>query len=116
MSDQAETVPLPADAYADFKARAEQVGMPLTAWLVKAGRERALRESMAAYTRLFTEPAVAEQLAAYYGTGAATDTGMLSTLRQAQLEHHAEHKADAAEIKAGLARIVALLEGRTGDR
>ena len=42
-------------------------------------------------------------------------TRMLSALRETQLEHYAEHKADAAEIKAGLAQIVRLLEVLGGD-
>lgn len=41
-------------------------------------------------------------------------TRMLGALRETQLEHHAEHKADAAEIKAGIAQIVRLLEGPGG--
>lgn len=42
-------------------------------------------------------------------------TRVLSALRETQLEHYAEHKADAAEIKSGLAQIVRLLEGLGGD-
>jgi hypothetical protein len=42
-------------------------------------------------------------------------TRVLSALRETQLEHYAEHKADAAEIKSGVAQIVRLLEGLTGD-
>jgi hypothetical protein len=38
-------------------------------------------------------------------------TRVLNSLRETQLEHYAEHKADAAEIKAGLSQIVTLLEG-----
>jgi len=41
-------------------------------------------------------------------------TRMLSALRETQLEHYAEHKADAAEIKLGLAQIVRLLENFVG--
>lgn len=37
-------------------------------------------------------------------------TRTLGALRETQLEHYAEHKADAAEIKAGIAQIVRLLE------
>jgi chromosome segregation ATPase len=38
-------------------------------------------------------------------------TRMLGALRETQLEHYAEHKTDAAEVKAGIAQIVRLLEG-----
>jgi hypothetical protein len=38
----------------------------------------------------------------------------LSALRQTQLEHYAEHKADSAELKAGIAHIVHLLERPDG--
>jgi hypothetical protein len=41
-------------------------------------------------------------------------TRMLGALRETQLEHYAEHKTDAAEIKAGIAQIVRLLEGLGG--
>ncbi|BFU43070.1 hypothetical protein [Krasilnikovia sp. MM14-A1004] len=43
-------------------------------------------------------------------------------MRETQLEHYAEHKADAAknaadptEVKAGLAQIVRMLEGPGGE-
>jgi hypothetical protein len=36
-------------------------------------------------------------------------TRMLGALRETQLEHYAEHKTDAAEIKAGIAQVVRLL-------
>jgi hypothetical protein len=39
---------------------------------------------------------------------------MLGALRETQLEHYAEHKTDTAEIKAGIAQIVRLLEGLGG--
>ncbi len=41
-------------------------------------------------------------------------TRVLTALRETQLEHYAEHKADSAEIKVGLAQIVRLLEGLSG--
>ena len=41
-------------------------------------------------------------------------TRTLGALRETQLEHYAEHKADAAEIKAGITQIVHLLEGLGG--
>ncbi|MFV2127863.1 hypothetical protein ACFHWS_25565 [Micromonospora sp. LOL_013] len=41
-------------------------------------------------------------------------TRVLSALRETQLDHYAEHKADAAEIKAGVAQIVRLLKGIGG--
>ncbi|MFV2105024.1 hypothetical protein [Micromonospora sp. LOL_015] len=41
-------------------------------------------------------------------------TRVLSALRATQLDHYAEHKADAAEIKAGVAQIVRLIEGLGG--
>lgn len=41
-------------------------------------------------------------------------TRTLGALRETQLEHYAEHKADSAEIKAGIAQIVRLLEGLGG--
>jgi hypothetical protein len=43
-------------------------------------------------------------------------TRVLSALRETQLDHYAEHKADATEIKAGVAQIVRLLEGLGGTR
>ena len=42
-------------------------------------------------------------------------TRVLSALRETQLDHYAEHKADAAEIKAGVGQIVRMLEGLTSD-
>ena len=42
-------------------------------------------------------------------------TRVLGALRETQLEHYAEHKADSAEIKAGIAQISNLL-GRLIDR
>jgi len=36
-------------------------------------------------------------------------------LRETQLAHYREHKADSAELKAGLAQIVRMLEGLGGD-
>jgi len=41
-------------------------------------------------------------------------TRVLSSLRETQLEHYGEHKADAVEMKAGLTHIVRLLEGMGG--
>ncbi len=41
-------------------------------------------------------------------------TRVLSALRETQLEHYGEHKADTAEIKAGLTDIARLLEGLSG--
>jgi|GEM_PF-2757331 len=41
---------------------------------------------------------------------------ILSALRETQLDHHTEHKADAAEIKAGVAQILRLLEGLGGTQ
>jgi hypothetical protein len=41
-------------------------------------------------------------------------TRMLSALHETQIAHYAEHKADSAELKAGLAQIVTLLQGLTG--
>ena len=38
----------------------------------------------------------------------------LNALRETQLEHYAEHKADSAELKAGIAHIVHLLETSEG--
>ena len=38
-------------------------------------------------------------------------TRVRSALRETQLDHYGEHKADAAEIKSGLVQIVRLLEG-----
>jgi hypothetical protein len=35
---------------------------------------------------------------------------VLSALRQTQLDHHAEHRADVVEIRAGLAQIGNLLD------
>lgn len=42
-------------------------------------------------------------------------TRVLSALRETQLDHYAEHKADAVEIKSRLAHIVNLLESLGGD-
>jgi chromosome segregation ATPase len=41
-------------------------------------------------------------------------TRTLGALRETQLEHYAEHKTNAAELKAGIAQIVRLLEGIGG--
>ncbi|NMO52838.1 hypothetical protein HH310_16770 [Actinoplanes sp. TBRC 11911] len=41
-------------------------------------------------------------------------TRALSALRKTQLEHYGKHKADASEIKSGLAQIIRLLEGLSG--
>jgi hypothetical protein len=35
--------------------------------------------------------------------------------RETQVRHYAEHKADAAEMKAGMAQIVRMLEDLSGD-
>jgi hypothetical protein len=35
--------------------------------------------------------------------------------REIQVRHYAEHKADAAEMKAGMAQIVRMLEDLSGD-
>lgn len=42
-------------------------------------------------------------------------TRVLSALRETQLDHYAEHKADSVEIKSGLTHIVTLLESLGGD-
>ena len=49
-------------------------------------------------------------------------TRMMSALRETQLDHYREHKADSAElktditeIKVGLKQIVGMLEGLGGD-
>ena len=56
--------------------------------------------------------AVGAELAVVCQEGAAART--LGALRETQLEHYAEYKADAAEVKAGIAQIVHLLEGLGG--
>jgi hypothetical protein len=38
----------------------------------------------------------------------------LNALRETQIAHYAEHKADTTELKAGIAHIVHLLEGAGG--
>jgi hypothetical protein len=63
-------VSLPADAHAQFQARAEQAGLTLSAWLVAAGRERMLRESMQAYAEFIAQPQIAEQLEAFHAARA----------------------------------------------
>jgi hypothetical protein len=56
----------------------------------------------------------ADRDVAEYRSELRTDTRMLNALRETQVAHYGEHKADAAEIKAGLAQIVRLLEGPGG--
>lgn len=53
----------------------------------------------------------ADRDVADYRAELRANTRVLGALRETQIEHYAEHKADAAEIKAGIAQIVQLLEG-----
>jgi hypothetical protein len=80
-----------------------------------------MREN-SAVSSLEEEAAAARALAAgadrdvaEYRAEMRAHTRVLSALRETQLEHYAEHKADAAEIKSGLVQIVRLLEGLGGD-
>ena len=63
----------------------------------------------------------ADRDVAEYRSELRTHTRMLNALRETQVAHYGEHKADAAElkadaaeIKAGLTQIVRLLEGLNG--
>ena len=56
----------------------------------------------------------ADRDVAEYRAELRAHTRTLGALRETQLEHYAEHKADAAEIKAGIAQVVHLLEGLGG--
>jgi hypothetical protein len=56
----------------------------------------------------------ADRDVAEYRAELRAHTRTLGALRETQLEHYAEHKADAAEIKAGIVQIVHLLEGLGG--
>jgi chromosome segregation ATPase len=56
----------------------------------------------------------ADRDVAEYRAELRAHTRTLGALRETQLEHYAEHKTDAAEIKAGIAQIVHLLEGLGG--
>jgi len=56
----------------------------------------------------------ADRDVAEYRSELRAHTRMLAALRETQVEHYGEHKADTAEIKAGLAQIVRLLEGLGG--
>lgn len=56
----------------------------------------------------------ADRDVAEYRAELRAHTRTLGALRETQLEHYAEHKADAAEIKAGIAQIAHLLEGLGG--
>lgn len=63
----------------------------------------------------------ADRDVAEYRAEMRAHTRMLGALRETQVAHYADHKADVAELKAdvaetkvGIARIVRLLEGR-GD-
>lgn len=53
----------------------------------------------------------ADRDVADYRSELRAHTRTLGALRETQLEHYTEHKTDAAEIKAGIERIVRLLEG-----
>jgi hypothetical protein len=53
----------------------------------------------------------ADRDVADYRSELRAHTRTLGALRETQLEHYTEHKTDAAEIKAGIAQIVRLLEG-----
>jgi hypothetical protein len=56
----------------------------------------------------------ADRDVAEYRSELRAHTRMLNALRETQVAHYGEHKADAAEIKAGLSQIVRLLEGLGG--
>lgn len=56
----------------------------------------------------------ADRDVAEYRAELRAHTRTLGALRETQVEHYAEHKADAAEIKAGITKIVHLLEGLGG--
>ena len=57
----------------------------------------------------------ADRDVAEYRSELRAHTRTLNALRETQVAHYGEHKADAAEIKAGLAHIVRLLEGLSGS-
>jgi hypothetical protein len=52
----------------------------------------------------------ADRDVAEYRAEMRSHTRTLTALRETQLEHYAEHKADVAEIKAGITQIVTLLD------
>jgi hypothetical protein len=56
----------------------------------------------------------ADQDVAEYRAELRGHTRLLPALRETQLKHYGEQKADTAEIKSGLAHIVRLLEGLSG--
>ena len=56
----------------------------------------------------------ADRDVAEYRSELRAHTRMLNALRETQVEHFSEHKADTAEIKAGLTQIVRMLEGLGG--
>jgi chromosome segregation ATPase len=84
--------------------------------------ERRLTEAEAEIAVIRQEAAAARALAAGadqdvadYRAEMRAQTRMLSALRETQVEHYAEHKADATEVKAGVAQIIDMLNRLTGE-
>ena len=84
--------------FEDLELRIAAVEMELAVVRQEAAAARALA-------------AGADRDVAEYRAELRAHTRTLGALRESQLEHYAEHKADAGEIKAGIAQIVRLLEG-----
>jgi len=57
----------------------------------------------------------ADRDVAEYRAELRAHTRTLNALRETQLAHYAEHKADAAELKAGIVQIVTMLQSLTPD-
>jgi chromosome segregation ATPase len=55
----------------------------------------------------------ADRDVAEYRAEMRSHTRVLGALRETQVAHYADHKADTAEIKAGIAQIVGLLNQLT---
>jgi chromosome segregation ATPase len=51
----------------------------------------------------------ADRDVAEYRAELRSHTRLLTALRETQVEHYADHKADSAELKAGITQIVGLL-------
>jgi len=107
----------PVQSLFDLGADALGPGLPPVeqgehAGVADAGAELAVVRQEAAAARALA--AGADRDVAEYRAELRAHTRTLNALRETQLEHYAEHKADATEIKTGIAQIAQLLEGLGG--
>ncbi len=71
--------------------------------------------AMEAELAIVRQEAAADRDVAEYRAELRGHTRMLGALRETQVQHYADHKADTAELKAGINQIVGLL-GQLIDR